>query len=127
MPKGVQVQVLSPAPTLNYSAYALTGGSVAYGFAVSTTCVSTTGAVAVAEGTIAANIMYSKPSKQSHKSKADNPPDLAKYYEYDPSKSTAENAKRVLDDKYGEGNWKTGSGTEYNQTKKWLTRDKGYK
>ena len=47
-------------PTLNYSAYALTGGSVAYGFAVSTTCVSTAGAVAVAEGTIAANIMYSQ-------------------------------------------------------------------
>lgn len=47
-------------PTLDYSAYALTDGIVVYGFAVSTTCVSTAGAVAVAEGTIAANIMYSK-------------------------------------------------------------------
>lgn len=46
-------------PKLNYSAYALTDGTVTYGFAVSTTCVSTAGAVAVAEGIIAANIMYS--------------------------------------------------------------------
>jgi RHS repeat-associated protein len=31
-------------------------------------------------------------------------------------------AKRLLDDKYGQGNWGTGSGTEYSQIQKWATR-----
>ncbi|WP_426729825.1 hypothetical protein, partial [Pseudomonas aeruginosa] len=31
-------------------------------------------------------------------------------------------AKRIMDQKYGKGNWKDGPGSEYNQIKKWGDR-----
>ena len=68
-----------------------------------------------------------KTSKQSGKAKADDAPSWAKKEKYDPNKTAAENAKEVLDKKYGKGNWSKGAGNEYSQIKKWLQRSKGYK
>ena len=40
----------------------------------------------------------------------------------DPSLPAEENARRLLNKRYGPGNWKKGPGSEFNQIKKWLTR-----
>lgn len=39
-----------------------------------------------------------------------------------PTKTAHENAKQILDTKYGSGNWKNGPKTEYNQIVKWINR-----
>ncbi len=127
IPKSVTL----PKLQLSQKALINSGGTLAlssgYELSIATARVSTAGAVSIGEAAIGANIMYAKPSKKSHKERADNPPSWAKYYEYDPTKSAAENAKNALNDQYPDGNWKTGPGTEYNQIVKCLKRDKGYK
>ena len=39
-----------------------------------------------------------------------------------PKLSAQQNAKRILVNKYGQGNWKQGPKTEYNQIVKWIAR-----
>ena len=43
----------------------------------------------------------------------------------DPNLSAEENARRILNKKYGPGKWGKGPGTEFNKIKKWLTRSLG--
>lgn len=40
----------------------------------------------------------------------------------DPTKTAQQNAKEILDWKYGPGNWQKGPGTEYNKIVKWIER-----
>lgn len=68
-----------------------------------------------------------KESKKSGKEKADDAPSWAKRESYDPKKTASENARNVLDKKYGRGNWSGGPGSEFSQIRKWLQRSKGYK
>ena len=65
-----------------------------------------------------------KTSKQSGKERANNPPDWAKREKYDQNKTAGQNAKEVLDKKYGKDKW---AGSEYSKIKKWLQRSKDYK
>lgn len=43
------------------------------------------------------------------------------------NKRGEENARIMLDNKYGRGNWKPGPGSEFSKIVKWLTRDLGLK
>ncbi|GLQ97762.1 hypothetical protein GCM10007863_21820 [Dyella mobilis] len=36
--------------------------------------------------------------------------------------ATKDFATRLMNDKYGQGNWKNGSGSEFNQIQKWADR-----
>ena len=45
----------------------------------------------------------------------------------DPNKSPQQNAKDILDNKYGYGKWKKGPATEYNKIVKLITRKLFYK
>ena len=40
----------------------------------------------------------------------------------DPTKKAQQNAKNILDWKYGSGNWTKGLTTEYNKIVKWIER-----
>lgn len=81
----------------------------------------------VASNSRGSNYKYSKTSRKSGKEKASDAPDWAKREKYDSSKSADQNARRVLDKKYGSGKWREGPKSEYSQIKKWLQRSKGYK
>ena len=66
--------------------------------------------------------LFSKQSKKSGKEKANNVPSWVNKGLVDPGLSAQENARRMLDDKYGKGGWKKGADTEYNKIVKWITR-----
>ena len=65
---------------------------------------------------------FAKPSRESGKEKASDKPSWVNKDMVDPNLSAEENARRILNDKYGPGKWKKGSNTEFNKIKKWLTR-----
>lgn len=61
-------------------------------------------------------------AKQSGKEKANDVPSWAKGNKPNPGESGKDFAKRLLDEKYGPGNYDTGPGSEYNKIKKWGDR-----
>ena len=67
-------------------------------------------------------LLFAKSSKQTGKEKASDKPSWVNKDMVDPNLPAEENARRILNNKYGKGNWKTGPGQEFNQIKKWLTR-----
>ena len=68
------------------------------------------------------NIVLSKSSSKSGKERATDKPSWVNKGMVDSTLSAQENAKRILDNKYGSGGWKKGPGGEYNQIVKWITR-----
>ena len=67
-----------------------------------------------------------KSSKKSGKEKANDAPDWAKGNKPNPGESGKDFAERLLNSKYGSGNWRgTGPGSEYSRLKKW--GDRGFK
>ncbi len=68
-------------------------------------------------------IELAKPSKTSGKERANNPPSYVNKDMVDPNLSAEENARRMMNDKWGRGNWKPGAGSDFNKIKKWLVRD----
>ena len=71
------------------------------------------------EGT---KIIFAKGSKLSDKDKANDIPSWAKGKKPKGGESGSEYAKRLCDEKYGKGNYKTGPGSEYNKLKKYGDR-----
>ena len=71
------------------------------------------------------NTEFKKPISGSGKEKATDVPSWAKGNKPYVGESGNDFAKRLLDEKYGTGNYKTGPGTEFNQIKKW--GDRGFK
>ena len=67
-------------------------------------------------------IMFSKKSKSSGKEKSSDIPSWAKSEKPKDGESGNEFAKRLMDKKYGKGNYKTGLGSEYNKLKKYGDR-----
>ena len=61
-------------------------------------------------------------AKKSGKEKANDVPSWAKGNSPYPGESGKDFAKRLMDEKYGEGNYDTGPGSEYNKIKKWGDR-----
>ena len=68
-------------------------------------------------------------ARQTEKEKASDIPSWVAHEGYNPlpGESGKEFAKRVLDDRYGAGNYPTGPGSEYNKLKKHIDRDKSIK
>jgi RHS repeat-associated protein len=58
----------------------------------------------------------------SGKEGAKDAPSWAKQYKPRVGESGKEFATRLLNEKYGQGNWKSGPGTEFNQIQKWADR-----
>ncbi len=65
---------------------------------------------------------YAKQSKQDGKTRSTDKPSWVNKDMIDHNFSAHENAKKILDNKYGKGNWKNGPNSEYNKIVKWLTR-----
>ena len=68
------------------------------------------------------NKFSKKKSSKSGKEKASDTPSWSKGQKPNPGEKPSDFAKRVLDGKYGPGNWKDGPGSEYNQLKKYAER-----
>ena len=70
------------------------------------------------------NVLLSKKkSKDSKKKRSTQHPSYVNKGMVDYSLSAEENARRMMDNKWGKGNWKPGAGRDFNKIKKWLTRD----
>ncbi len=67
-------------------------------------------------------VLEAKPSKKSGKEKGSDIPEWAKGLKKQPGESGKDAAKRILDERYGSGNYRTGPGSEYNKLKKYLDR-----
>ena len=63
-------------------------------------------------------ILFAKKSKSSGKEKASDIPSWAKGEKPKDGESGNDYARRLMDKKYGKGNYKTGPGTEYNKLRK---------
>ena len=67
-------------------------------------------------------VNYAKKSKQSNKERSTDKPSWLSPDDVDLSRSAQENARRLLNDKYGNGNWKPGASKEFNKIVKWINR-----
>ena len=67
-------------------------------------------------------VLWSKETRASGKKTASDVPSWIRNEPILPGESGKEFAKRVLEKRYGEGNYKTGPKSEYNQAKKWVDR-----
>lgn len=74
------------------------------------------------------NLLFFRQDKRRRKKASDIPSWVVhEGYSPLPGESGKEFAKRVLDDRYGAGNYPTGPGSEYNKLKKHIDRDKSIK
>ena len=101
-------------------------GPLLAGIGVSAATVATAASATVAAGlTVEAGSLisaFSKESKKSGKERASDRPSWTNRDSVDPDLSAQQNASKMLNEKYGAGNWKKGPGTEFNQIVKWITR-----
>ncbi len=80
------------------------------------------GTAIVTETAAEATINYAKQSKRSGKERATDKPSWVSQSDIDMRKTAQENARILLDEKYGSGNWGKGPGTEFNRIVKWIQR-----
>ena len=69
-----------------------------------------------------ATYMFAKTSRQPGKLTSSDKPSWVNESMVDPTKTAQQNAKEILDWKYGPGNWQKGPGTEYNKIVKRIER-----
>ena len=116
----IGVAILLAAPTggssLAFGALAISSTTVA----IAGTAVAATGAAVVGGALTQATVHYAKQSKKSDKEKATDKPSWVSRNDIDPNKSAQENAKDLMDEKYG-ANWPKGT-REYSQIVKWINR-----
>jgi len=88
-------------------------------------------AAAVVVVVVAVGIYFAKKAKESAKARATNCPSwLAGAMNGKPPRwgeKSQDYARRLLDDKYGKGRWKSGADSEYNKIVKYLQRNLGMK
>ena len=86
---------------------------------------------AVAIIVAAVGVYFSKQAKKSGKERATDAPSwVSSAMNAMPphwGEKAKDYAKRLMDQKYGRGNWKTGAASEYNKIVKYLTRHVGMK
>ena len=108
--------------------FAFAGGLGSAGVAISSTMAGslvTVGAIGLTSvGALAASgiMMFAKTSRQSKKVTSIDKPSWVNESMVDPTKKAQQNAKNILDWKYGSGNWTKGPTTEYNKIVKWIER-----
>ncbi len=115
------IAILLAVPSGGFS---LAGGVAAIS-ALTTTAGATlaiTGTVIVTDSLSQATIYFAKGSKLSDKEKANDKPSWVSRNDIDLGKSAQQNAGELLNNKYGQGNWKKGPRSEFNQIVKWITR-----
>ena len=71
-------------------------------------------------------ILFAKNAKKSQKETSSEHPSWANERMIDPNKSAQQNATEILNSKYGQGAWKTGPKSEFNQIVKWIQRHLRY-
>ena len=116
----VGLALLLAAPTggssLAFGALALSSSTaVAAGSAM-----AITGTVMVGDAVAQATVNYAKQSKKSGKERATDKPSWVSRNDVDLNKSAQQNAKELMDNKYG-SNWPKGT-REYSQIVKWINR-----
>ena len=84
------------------------------------TAVTVTGAQIVGAGLALGSIVFF--ANRSGKEMSSGKPSWVNKNMVDFGKSAQQNAKDILNNKYGPGNWKEGPGTEYNKIVKWIVR-----
>ena len=105
------------------SASAVAAGAATVGaYAAATSVVASTG---VLTSQVMEYVMFSKASKQSGKEKANDMPSWSKGQKPQPGESGKDFARRLCDDKFGPGNYKTGPASDFNRIKNW--GDRGFK
>lgn len=113
---------------MSFSASIPTFGLINYGGALmycvtGTMAVTVTGAqVLGAAGVLGGIYMFAKTSRKPGKVTSSDKPSWVNESMVDPNKTAQQNAKDILDWKYGPGNWQKGPGTEYNKIVKWIER-----
>lgn len=80
--------------------------------------VTAAGSALVASGIV----MFAKPSKLSGKETSSEKPSWFNENMLDHNLSAQENAKNILNSKYGTRTWPKGSKSEFNQIVKWIHR-----
>ena len=116
----IGIAILLAAPT--------GGSSLALGtLALSSTAVvaaggtmAVTGVVVAGDAVNQARVNAAKKSKKSDKERATDKPSWVLQNDVDPNKSAQQNAKELMDNKYG-SNWPKGT-REYSQIVKWINR-----
>ena len=78
------------------------------------------GGIAISSVALGAYVFWGKKSKLSGKETASDRPSWVNGDMIDPNLTPQQNATNILNNKYGQGNWKTGPKTEYNTIKKWM-------
>lgn len=106
------------------------GSSLAIGtLALSATTVSVAGTtmafagVAITGDAVThATVNYAKQSKKSDKERSTQHPSWVSQSDVDLNKTAQQNATELLNNKFGEGNWRKGAGSDFNQIVKWINR-----
>ena len=68
------------------------------------------------------NIIHARESRQSDKERSTDKPSWVDKGMVDKKLSAKENAKRILDNKYGNGKWGKGPNSEFSKIFKWIVR-----
>ena len=98
------------------------GGALMFGVTGSIAITVTGAEVLGVAGLLGGIYMFAKTSRQPGKVTSSDKPSWVNESMVDPNKSAQQNAKDILDWKYGPGNWPKGPGTEYNKIVKWIER-----
>ena len=98
------------------------GGALMLGVTGSIAITVTGAEVLGVAGLLGGIYMFAKTSRQPGKVTSSDKPSWVNESMVDPNKSAQQNAKDILDWKYGPGNWPKGPGTEYNKIVKWIER-----
>ena len=96
--------------------------TLAVSVAQASVAVAAVGVGAAVVGSAGDNISYSKKSKISGKEGATDKPSWVNRDMVNPNLSAQENARRILNNKFGVNNWKMGPGSDYNKIVKWINR-----
>ena len=102
----------------------LAGGTGAASFLVGGEVAVVVAAETISVGSIVlvAGLMFAKQAKRSGKENASNKPSWVNNDMVDLEKSANQNATDIMNNKYGRGNWKPDTNTEFSRIKKWITR-----
>jgi RHS repeat-associated protein len=117
---GIAIPAISAAASAigTFMGTSFTLGSFA--FAGEMVAVSVTGAQIVGATALLGGLVFF--AKRTGKESSSDKPSWANGDMVDPNKSAQQNARDMLNNKYGPGKWGTGAGTEYSKLVKWIIR-----
>ena len=108
--------------TIGASEVVLSTGELALTTGVTVSGVQVIEAIGAVVSTVGATYMFTKTSKKSKKATSSDKPSWVNEGMVNQNKTAQQNAKDILDQKYGRGNWRKGPKEEYNRIIKWIER-----